>query len=314
LQENENHGKLFSMNLKELYLKNEFKNNGKKEPVISFEIFPPKNDDDGEKFKKLLKHLAILKKYNPAFVSLTYGAGGTTQTNSLEMIKQIQNDLKLTVMPHFTCVCASRAKIKDYLVQIESLGIKSILALRGDIPEGMDAVDFDFHYANELVDFIKAETNLSIGVAGYPEGHINCEDYLVDLNNLKRKVDAGADAVFTQMFFDNDKFFRFIELAKKSGITVPIIPGILPVTSFSQLDRMLSMARVVVPSKFKDKLEKYKDDIAATKEIGLEFAINQCQQLIDAETPGLHFFTLNKSSAVSGILDNLSISQIVTKY
>jgi methylenetetrahydrofolate reductase (NADPH) len=295
------------MNLKELY----FKNSKKKNPVISFEIFPPKNDEDGEKFKKLLEHLTILKKYNPAFISITYGAGGTTQTNSLGMIKQIENDLGFSVMPHFTCVCASKAKIKDYLVEIESMGIRSILALRGDIPEGVQAMDFDFHYANELVEFIKAETNLSIGVAGYPEGHIDCEDIFVDLDNLKRKVDAGSDAIFTQMVFDNDKFFRFVDRARAAGIVVPIIPGILPVTSYSQMERMLSMAKVVVPSEFMNKLEKYKDNTGDTKKIGIEFASVQCQQLIESEVSGLHFYTLNKSSAVSGVLDNLSIAQVI---
>ena len=295
------------MNLKELY----FKNSKKKNPVISFEIFPPKNDEDGEKFKKLLEHLTILKKYNPAFISITYGAGGTTQTNSLGMIKQIENDLGFSVMPHFTCVCASKAKIKDYLVEIESMGIRSILALRGDIPEGVQAMDFDFHYANELVEFIKAETNLSIGVAGYPEGHIDCEDIFVDLDNLKRKVDAGSDAIFTQMVFDNDKFFRFVDRARAAGIVVPIIPGILPVTSYSQMERMLSMAKVVVPSQFMNKLEKYKDNTDDTKKIGIEFASVQCQQLIESEVSGLHFYTLNKSSAVSGVLDNLSIAQVI---
>ena len=295
------------MNLKELYLNN----SGKKEPVISFEIFPPKNDEDGSKFKKLLDHLAVLKRYNPAFISITYGAGGTTQTNSIEMIKRIENDLGFSVMPHFTCVGASKAKIKDYLVQIESIGIKSILALRGDIPEGMQVDDFDFHYANELVDFIKAETNLSIGVAGYPECHIDCDDINVDLKNLKRKVDAGADAIFTQMVFDNEQLFRFIDRAHAAGISVPIIPGILPVTSFSQMERMLSMAKVVVPSAFMNNLEKYKDNLDDTKKIGIEFASVQCQQLIESEVSGLHFYTLNKSSAVSGVLDNLSISKVI---
>jgi len=299
------------MNLKELYLNSEIKNNEQKHPVISFEIFPPKNDEDGERFKTLLGHLAILKKYNPAFISLTYGAGGTTQTNSLDMIKQIQNQIGFEVMPHFTCVCASRAKIKDYLIQIEALGIKSILALRGDIPEGVDSGDFDFHYANELVEFIKAETSLSIGVAGYPECHIDCENILVDLNNLKRKVDAGADAIFTQMVFDNDKFFRFLDLANSNGITVPIIPGILPVTSYSQMDRMLAMAKVVVPSKLRADLERYKENPDDIKKVGLDFATAQCQQLIDAEVSGLHFYTLNKSSAVGKVLDDLSIVKVV---
>jgi len=299
------------MNLKELYSNNQIKDNGQKMPIISFEIFPPKGEDLGEKFKKLLEQLAVLKKYHPAFISLTYGAGGTTQINSLGLIKQLKRDLGLTVMPHFTCVCASKEKIKDYLVKIEALGIKSILALRGDIPEGVEAGDSDFHYANELVDFIRFETNLSIGVAGYPECHMDCEDIRLDIDNLKRKVDAGADAIFTQMVFDNDKFFRFVELVRGARIKVPIIPGILPVTSYSQLDKMLSMARVVVPSKFRNDLEKYKDSHGDIIKVGIDFATSQCQQLIEAEVPGLHFYTLNKSFAVGKILDNLSIVQTI---
>lgn len=291
------------MTLKEIYLT--YKES--KIPVISFEIFPPKNDEDGTKLQKLLNHLSILKKYNPAFISLTYGAGGTTQNASLDIIKKIQNELNFNVMPHFTCVGASKSGVKTYLDEIQGLGIKNILALRGDIPEGVTQVNFDFEYANELVEFIKSQTQLSIGVAGYPEGHINCNDLLLDIKNLKQKVDAGADAIYTQMFFDNDKFFKFIQKAKKEGIEVPIIPGILPIMSYHQLERMLSMARVTVPKSLMDKLEKYKDNSDDIKQIGIEFASNQCQQLLDAEIAGLHFFTLNTSNAAGQILDNLGI-------
>lgn len=295
------------MNLRELYSKTPTNISGNRTPVISFEVFPPKNDECGEKFQKLLGHLGILKKYNPAFISLTYGAGGTTQVNSLDMIKMIEGDLGLKVMPHFTCVGAGKERIRDYLSQIQSMGTKSILALRGDLPDGVGADDFVFHYANELVDFIKSETNLSIGVAGYPEGHTDCESLSVDLDNLKRKVDAGADAIFTQMFFDNDKFFKFVEKAEKAGINVPVIPGILPVTGYGQLNKMLSMAKVVVPEDFRTKLEKYQDYPEETKKIGIDFATSQCQKLTDGGVLGLHFYTLNKSSAVSIILDNLTV-------
>jgi len=301
------------MTLREIYSANKTKNDGsfaQKTPVISFEIFPPKNDENGEKLEKLLHHLSVLKKYDPAFVSLTYGAGGTNQSSALNIVKRLQDDLDFNVMPHFTCVCSERAHIKDYLKEIEGLGIKNILALRGDIPEGVVEADFDFHYANELVDFIKAETNLSIGVAGYPEGHIECEDLTLDLKNLKRKVDSGADAIFTQMFFDNDKFFSFYESAKKAGIEVPIIPGILPITSYGQIDRMLSMGRVTMPHRIKSRLEKFKDNPEDVKKTGIEFATTQCQQLVDAEISGLHFYTLNSSYASSEILDNLAVVYI----
>jgi methylenetetrahydrofolate reductase (NADPH) len=298
------------MTLREIYsAKNEQKFGffAEKTPVISFEIFPPKNDIDGEKLEKLIAHLAMLKKYNPAFISLTYGAGGTNQDFSLGIIKRVQRELNLTVMPHFTCVGASRESVRNYLNEIQSLGLKNILALRGDIPEGVVQTNFDFKYANELVEFIKSHTQLSIGVAGYPEGHIDCTDLFVDLDNLKRKVDAGADAIYTQMFFDNDKFFGFVQLARDAGIDVPIIPGILPIMNFGQFERMLSMAKVSVPKPLMERLERFKDNPEDSKKIGVEFASYQCQQLIDAEVAGLHFYTLNTSISVSPILDNLGL-------
>lgn len=290
------------MTLREIY-------KNKNTPVLSFEIFPPKNDEDGSKLDKLIYHLGILKKYNPAFISLTYGAGGTNQDFSLDIIKRIQCELNLTVMPHFTCVGASKESVKNYLNEIQSLGLRKILALRGDIPEGVQQSSFDFKYANELVEFIKAHTPLSIGVAGYPEGHIDCSDLAVDLQNLKRKVDEGADAIYTQMFFDDDKFLDFVERARKVGINVPIIPGILPIMSFQQFERMLSMARVSVPQKLLQQLEKFKDNNEDIKAVGIEFATEQCRQLIDAKVEGLHFYTLNTSTAVGKILDNLALKR-----
>jgi len=298
------------MTLKEIYSEYKEQKTGflsQKVPVVSFEIFPPKNDLDGLKLEKLMGHLLVLKKYNPDFISLTYGAGGTTQNSSLNIIERIQQELKFSVMPHFTCVGSSREQVKGYLKEIQELNIKNILALRGDIPQGMEQKYFDFNHANELVEFIKSETQLSIGVAGYPECHIDCDDLLLDMKNLKRKVDAGADAIFTQMFFDNDKFFSFVQLAKDKGIDIPIIPGILPIMSYGQLERMLSMARVTLPSSLMERIEKFKDKPEDIKKIGIEFASSQCQQLIDANGSGLHFYTLNTSSSVAPILDNLGL-------
>lgn len=296
------------MSLREIYsAKNEQKIEvfAHKKTIISFEIFPPKDDEDGLKLEKLLKHLDVLKKYNPAFISLTYGAGGTTQNSSLDIIKIIKNELNLAVMPHFTCVGSSKNQVKTYLQEIQNLNIKNILALRGDIPHGMEQKCFDFCYANELVEFIKSETDLSIAVAGYPEGHIDCKDLQLDLVNLKRKVDAGAEVIYTQMFFDNDKFFSFIERVKNLGIEVPVIPGILPIMSYNQLEKMLSMAKVTVPKNLMAKIEKYKENPEDIKKLGIEFASSQCQQLLEASVEGLHFFTLNTSNTSSQILDNL---------
>lgn len=289
------------MTLSEIYSKA----NGK--PVISYEVFPPKDDADGLKLHKMLESLKILKKYNPSLVSLTYGAGGTTQNASLEILKCIQNDLGLTVMPHFTCVNSSKEQVAQYLKQVQELGVKNILALRGDIPEGVKQENFDFKYANELVEFIKAETKLSVGVAGYPEGHMECENLEFDLINLKRKVDAGANVIYTQMFFDNKKFFDFCKLVKKLGIKTPIIPGILPIGSYQQLGRMLSMARVTLPDRLMYNLERFKDNPDDIKKLGIEYATYQCQKLIKRGVAGLHFYTLNSSHYVSQILENLEL-------
>lgn len=290
------------MDLKQIY------SNKDSKTVISFEVFPPKDDFDGSKLYKLIQNLGVLKKYNPALISLTYGAGGSNRDASLHIIATIQQHLQLTVMPHFTCVCADRQSVKNYLNEIQKLNIKNILALRGDIPEGCSHACDGFEYACDLVEFISKETNLSIGVAGYPEGHIACDDPALDLIHLKKKVDAGADVIYTQMFFDNTKFFKFCERAKKLGIEVPIIPGILPISNYNSLSRMLSMARVTLPDSLMYKLEKYKDSNEDSKKVGIEFAINQCQELLDNGVKGLHFFTLNTSASCCQILDNLNIN------
>lgn len=291
------------MLLKEIYSNNP-------NTIISFEVFPPKDDEDGSKLEKLIGHLSVLKKYSPAFVSLTYGAGGTNQSSSLNIIDRIQNEIGLCVMPHFTCVGSTRSQVTKYLDEIKQLDIQCILALRGDIPEGLEYARFDFNYANELVEFINQRTQLAIGVAGYPEGHKDALDINSDIKNLKKKVDAGADVVYTQMFFDTDKYFSFVEHARKIGINIPIIPGILPIMSYKQLCNMLSMAKVSVPDKLMKQLEKYKDNPDDVKKIGIEHATAQCQNLVENDVAGLHFFTLNTSKLICKILDNLQIKTV----
>lgn len=300
------------MKLKEIYSQNDVAENffncdffAQKKPIITFEVYPPKDDFDNSKLNKLICHLEKLKKFNPAFVSLTYGAGGSTQNSSIEIINRIQNELSINVMPHFTCVGTSKSDVENYLKEIFQFGIENILALRGDLPEGYSKNQGDFSYASELVEFVKSRNQLSIGVAGYPEGHIDCQNLQTDIQYLKKKVDLGADAIYTQMFFDNDKFFSFVQLARDAGISVPIIPGILPIMNYAQLDKMLSMARVTLPSALLNRLEKFKDSPDDIKKLGVEFASYQCQQLIDAEVSGLHFFTLNTSASVLQILENL---------
>ena len=277
------------MELSEIYQSNK--------PQISFEIFPPK---DGN-ISKLFEELRILKKYNPALVSLTYGANGGTRDFSLEILRMIL-DLELNPMPHFTCICATKELIEHYIVQIENMGIENILALRGDLGENKDTCSLDFRYANELVNFIHQKTTLSIGVGGYPEGHPEAESIDKDIENLKRKVDAGASVIFTQLFFDNAKFYNYIEKVRAAGITIPVAAGIMPVRSLAQAQKMVDMTQVKIPKKLSSDLEKFSQE---AHKVGIEYAINQCQDLIDNKVSGLHFYTLNHSDMVSKILDNI---------
>lgn len=264
--------------------------------VISFEVFPPKSEPE-----KLLKETAILANHNPAFISLTYGAGGT-ENKSFNLLKNIKN-AGINVMPHFTCITSSKENIEKDIKKLTELGIENILALRGDIPQDKSLMKHDFHYANELVSFIKEKTNLSVGVAGYPEGHIESPDLKTDIDNLKRKVDAGADAIFTQLFFENGFFFDYVNRVRDAGITIPVIAGIMPVISKKQVNKMTSMANISVPKKLKEALEKYPDN--ALLEFGIEFASEQCRGLIKENVKGLHFYTLNKSYSTDKILNNI---------
>lgn len=266
-------------------------------PKISFEIFPPKDRN----ISSLFEQLRILKRYNPVIVSLTYGASGGLSRFSYEDLKSIR-DLELNLMPHFTCVSMLKDEIEKHLISVENLGIENILALRGDIPQYINPDELDFSHANKLVDFIQAKTTLSIGVAGYPEGHIESKNLKDDIKYLKKKVNSGASAIFTQLFFENDKFYKYMDLVQNAGISCPVVAGIMPVRSLKQIEKMTSMAKVTVPEKLRKDLEKYPDK---SIEIGTEFAINQCKNLIENEVTSLHFFTLNHSDQVSQILDNI---------
>ena len=264
--------------------------------VVSFEVFPPKSEPEN-----LLKEIKLLAKHKPAFLSLTYGAGGN-ENKSFKLLKNIK-DSGINVMPHFTCITSTKEKISQDIKEFELLGIKNILALRGDIPEDKTFICHDFCHANDLVKFIKGNTNLSIGVAGYPEGHIESPDLKTDIENLKRKVDAGADAIFTQLFFENAFFFDYVNRVRDAGITIPVIAGIMPVISEKQVNKMISMANISVPKKLKEALKKYQDN--ALLDFGIEFATEQCIGLIKENVQGLHFYTLNKAYSTNKILDNI---------
>lgn len=281
------------MKLNEIYAKED----GLK---ISFEVFPPKDGEAGH--PALLSELEFLKKYKPVLVSLTWGAGGNNN-NSFELIKLINE--KFNLMPHFTCVCSSKETVENHLECIEHLGIENILALRGDEPKDIDVCHTDFRYANELVAFIRGRAALSVAVAGYPEGHIEAPDIKTDIINLKKKIDAGAEVIYTQLFFDNDKFFKYRELVANAGINVPVIPGIMPVLSMKQVKKMTSMAKISIPAEMMKNLEKFENSPDDMKNFGIEFARSQCSNLISNGVDAMHFYTLNKSYSVSKILDSI---------
>lgn len=267
---------------------------------ISFEVFPPK---DVEKTQILLEELNILKTFNPEFVSLTWGAGGN-ENKSTDLIKKIKS-LNLDVTPHFTCVCSSKQFVKSHIEILQKLNIDKILALRGDIPDDKNLCSNDFRYANELVDFLKENSNLSIGVAGYPEGHLEAENIESDILNLKKKVDAGAETIFTQLFFDNDKFFKYCDTVQKIGIDIPVIPGIMPILSKKQIDKMTGLAKITIPNKLQSEIDKYQNSNSDMQKMGIDYVSTQCEQLIKNGVKGLHFFTLNKSKSTEAILNNI---------
>jgi len=285
------------MKLKDIYSQN--KTN------ISFEVFPPKDDINGEKTEKLFDEISLLKQYNPALISVTYGAGGSNKDKSYSIVKKLVNQ-NINVMPHFTCVCSSKSQIDAYLNDLIKLNIENILALRGDEPQNNDVCYIDFKFANELVEYLNHKTDLSIAVAGYPEGHVLASDLKTDIQYLKKKVNAGADVIITQMFFDNDKLYNYIDLLENEKITKPVIAGILPIISYKQLDKMLNIAKVTLPKKLIDSIEKYKYNNEDIKKLGIDFATEQCQNLIENNIKGIHLYTLNKSYSALQILKNLN--------
>jgi methylenetetrahydrofolate reductase (NADPH) len=287
------------MRLSELFSSQKF--------VLSIEIFPPKTADGDQALKRSLETLV---RYNPAFISCTYGAGGSTQERTLTWCREIQQTLDRPAMSHFTCVGATVAELSSWLEAAWAAGVRNIMALRGDPPAGQEAfraVDGGLKNANELVELIRRlHPEMGIGVAGYPEKHIEAPSMDVDLLNLKRKVDAGADAVFTQLFFVNQNFFAFRDRCTQMGVRIPIVPGIMPVTDFARIQRITSMCGTVFPQELATRLEAVKDDAKAQFDIGVEHAIRQCEELQREGVPGIHFYALNKSEACDRILKHLT--------
>lgn len=279
-------------------------------PVISFEFFPPKTDEGDRNL--LEKTLPALLPTKPDFCSVTYGAGGSTRDKTLMIVNNIHGQHGLTTVAHLTCVCATKEQIRELLGRINGRGIKNVLALRGDPPGGgeFQATPGGFEFSSQLVRFIREQGDLSIGVAGFPEGHIACkEGKYADWAHLKEKVDAGADYVLTQLFFDNADFHRFRDhMTQKLGVTVPIVPGVVSILSGAQIKRFTAMCGAVIPAPLAAKLEELGDDDDAVAEFGIEYATRQCEDLLRAGVPGIHFYTLNKAPATVRILKNLGLA------
>jgi methylenetetrahydrofolate reductase (NADPH) len=275
---------------------------------LSFEIFPPKTEA-GE--AQLFSALEELMAFRPSLVTCTYGAGGSTRDKTLELVVKIRETFKVPTAAHLTCVGSTVEEIWKWLKRATEMGIGSIIALRGDPPQGetvFTPVDGGLAYANELVALIRREfPHFGVGVAGYPETHQEAPSPEVDLANLKRKVEAGADVVITQLFYGNRDFFEFRERYTRAGIRLPLVPGVLPVVSFSQIQRIASLCGAKLPAPFAADLEEHRDDPASQVTVGVEYAIRQCRELLRSGIPGIHFYVLNKAEATRRILEALDL-------
>ncbi len=274
---------------------------------LSFELFPPKTDAG---LNALYRHVEVLLNHRPDYITCTYGAGGSTRDKTLQIVESVKQRFQLPVASHLTCVGSTVDELRDYLQRAAQANVDYIVALRGDPPKGeteFKAIEGGLRYANELVTLIRDEfPAFGIAVAGYPETHRDAPSPEQDLQNLKRKVDYGADTVITQLFYNNQDFFRFRDRCLQIGITAPIIPGILPVTNLSQIQRITSLCGAQLPDEFVQRLSE-KDDVDWQFEVGVEFAVTQVRDLIDQGVPGIHFYVLNKSQATSRVLDSVEL-------
>jgi methylenetetrahydrofolate reductase (NADPH) len=278
---------------------------------LSFELFPPKTPE-GE--VELFAHVAELVRFRPDFVTCTYGAGGSTRAKTLDIVETVHRRYGCAVAAHLTCVGSTIDDLRSFLVEATERGIGNIVALRGDPPKGETAfkpMAGGLSYANELVTLIRREfAGFGVAVAGYPETHQEAESPEVDLANLKRKVDAGADVVITQLFYDNEDFWRFRDRCHSAGIRVPIVPGILPVTNLAQIKRITSLCGATLPGSLCDALER-EAEAAGQFKVGVDFATRQVRALVEGGVPGLHFYVLNKSPATCGVLASVALPRAV---
>ena len=278
-------------------------------PVFSFEFFPPKTEA-GE--RNLYSALAELRTLEPSFVSVTYGAGGSTREKTIEIVKRIRDQYGLEAMAHFTCVGATVPQLRETLDEMAVAGIDNVLALRGDPPAGQQAwikTDGGLEYSRELVELIGSSYDFAIGAACFPETHIHATSAEADLEHLAEKVGAGADFLITQLFFDNSLYFDFLARARAIGVEVPIIPGIMPITHAGQVERMASMCGSAIPEGLRRELHARGDHPEAVLDFGVAYATLQCAELLAAGAPGIHFYTLNRSPATRAILSALKLTK-----
>ncbi|MBI3563493.1 MAG: methylenetetrahydrofolate reductase [NAD(P)H] [Gammaproteobacteria bacterium] len=271
---------------------------------FSFEFFPPKTPEGAEKLRLVRDKLAVLK---PKYFSVTFGAGGSTQQGTLETVVEIIRSGQ-NAAPHLSCIGSTQENIRAILQTYRANGIKHIVALRGDMPSGMHAAG-EFRYANELVEFVRAETgqHFYIEVAAYPEVHPQARDPESDLLNFKRKIDAGADRAITQYFFNPDAYFRFVNDAQHLGVNAPIVPGIMPITNYKQLARFSDLCGAEIPRWIRKRLEGFGDDAAAIRAFGEEVVTELCENLLESGAPGLHFYTMNQAEATLALWKNLDL-------
>jgi methylenetetrahydrofolate reductase (NADPH) len=279
-------------------------------PVISFEFFPPKTDEGDRNL--LERQIPALCQARPDFCSVTYGAGGTTRDKTLKIVDRIQQQQGLTALAHLTCVGHTREEVGGLLEKIRALGCRNILALRGDPPGGGEfkPTPGGFEFAAQLVRFIREAGDFSIGVAGFPEGHIACpEGKHADWRHLQAKVEAGADFILTQLFFDNADYFEFRDhVAGKLGVRAPLVPGIIPILSAGQITKFTHLSGSKIPAPLRLKLDQLAGNDEAAAGFGIEYATRQCEELLQAGAPGLHFYTLNKSRSTVQVLKNLGLA------
>ncbi|MDQ2872927.1 MAG: methylenetetrahydrofolate reductase [NAD(P)H] [Candidatus Eremiobacteraeota bacterium] len=274
-------------------------------PFFSFEFFPPRDEDGVE---ALIETAQTLKPLRPAFVSITYGAGGSTRPRTVELSKRIRNEVGLNVMAHVTCTGNSRADLRAVFSDLWNCGIDNVLALRGDPPKNDPAfapAPGGLEHADEMVAMLDRNYRFCVGAACYPEKHPEAPDFATDIARLRAKVDAGAAFLITQLFFDNDAYFDFVSRARAAGITVPIIPGIMPITNYAQIERFTAMIGATIPPKLLVELEQRNGQAKAVEDLGVAYATLQCADLLRRGAPGIHFYTLNKSPATRAIVSSL---------